>query len=266
VRSPAAAVKRAPVGIIRPILGCIAPYLTPDFIGDAISEAMKRLGSRAAVATERTRLEQDLKAVDAEITHLLGFIKRGQASEAVQQELGKTEARRRDLRTALDRLAQADAFRTSTTDFAAKLTAILADWVNITRKPVPQQRQLLRKLVPDRIVVTPHVRGDRKWVDWHGSMALAPIVSGITPALGDVLGMDERWWPQRDSNPCFSHDHVFARLRSWLESTRPSRARRDSNMQSARSRRSGGRRSAEAPTILEPVYSSLGIGAPPRVS
>ena len=53
--------------------------------------------------------------------------------------------------------------------------------------------------MPDRIAVTPHVRGDRKWVDWHGSMELAPIVSGITPALGDALSMDERWWPQRDS-------------------------------------------------------------------
>jgi len=50
-----------------------------------------------------------------------------------------------------------------------------------------------------------------------------------------------------------------------LDSTGPSRARRDSNVQSARSRRSSGRRSAEAHTILEPVYPSLGIGVPPRV-
>jgi hypothetical protein len=35
--------------------------------------------------------------------------------------------------------------------------------------------------------VTPHVERGRKWVDWHGAMELAPIVSGITPALGDVL-------------------------------------------------------------------------------
>jgi hypothetical protein len=29
------------------------------------------------------------------------------------------------------------------------------------------------------------------------------------------------------ADPCFSHDHVFARLLSWLGSTRSSRARRD---------------------------------------
>ena len=170
------------------VLGTIAPYLSPDVIGDAIAEAMKRLGSRAAVATEITRLDQELKAVDTAITHLVGFIKRGQASEAVQQELAATEATRKDLRDARDRLAAAETFRRASGDVEARLTAILKDWQDIRRKPVPQQRQLLRKLVVDRIAVTPHVRGERKWVDWHGSMELAPIVSGITPALGDVLG------------------------------------------------------------------------------
>ncbi len=126
--------------------------------------------------------------MDAEITNLLGFIKRGQASEAVQQELAATEAKRKDLREARDRLSAAETFRRASGDVEATLTAILKDWQDIRTKPVPQQRQLLRKLVPDRIAVTPHVRGDRKWVDWHGSMALAPIVSGLTPALGDVLG------------------------------------------------------------------------------
>jgi hypothetical protein len=94
-----------------------------------------------------------------------------------------------------------------------KLTDALIDWSTITQKPIPQQRQLLRKLVPDRITITPHVDAKRKWIDWAGDLAVAPILSGITPAVGDVLPtdpMDRRWWPQRDSNPCFSHDHVFA--------------------------------------------------------
>src|SRR6266852_1828044 len=27
------------------------------------------------------------------------------------------------------------------------------------------------------------------------------------------------WWPQRDSNPCFSHDHVFASILAWFSTT-----------------------------------------------
>ena len=72
-----------------------------------------------------------------------------------------TEAKRKDLR-------ELETFRSAPADVEVKLTAILKDWQDIRTKPVGQQRQLLRKLVPDRITLMPHVRGDRKWVDWHG--------------------------------------------------------------------------------------------------
>ena len=175
--------------------------------------AVKRAGSRAAMADERARLDRELKTVEAELAHLVAFIKRGRGSDAVQAELATTEATRDDLRLALAKLVQAEAFRASAKDLEAKLTTALGDWTKLGTKPIPQQRQLLRKLVPDRIIVTPYVKGARKWIDWTGSLIVAPIISGITPALGDVLPDDPmggRWWPQRDSNPCFSHDHVFA--------------------------------------------------------
>jgi hypothetical protein len=131
---------------------------------------------------------------------------------------------------ALDRLAQADAFRASAADLARKLGTILGDWTDITRKPVAQQRQLLRKLVPDRLTVTPHVDAKCKWIDWAGDLAVAPIISGIAPAVGNVMPeqpMDRRWWPQRDSNPCFSHDHVFAISLNRFGLTTPRNMRRD---------------------------------------
>jgi site-specific DNA recombinase len=195
------------------VLACIEPYLTPDVIADAVAAAVKRAGSRAVVAEERARIERDLKTVEAELARLVAFIKLGTASETVQQELGASEARRRDLRMALDRLAQADAFRASAAELAQKLGTLLGDWTDITRKPVAQQRQLLRKLVPDRLTVTPHVDAKRKWVDWAGDLAVAPIISGIAPAVGDTMPddpMDRRWWPQRDSNPCFSLERAVS--------------------------------------------------------
>jgi hypothetical protein len=55
-------------------------------------------------------------------------------------------------------------------------------------------------LITDRITVTPHVNGARKWVDFHGDLLLAPIVSGIMPALGDTIPdpTEGSWWPQGD--------------------------------------------------------------------
>jgi hypothetical protein len=42
------------------------------------------------------------------------------------------------------------------------------------------------------------VASKRKWIDWAGDLAVAPIISGIAPAVGDVMpeSMDQRWWPQ----------------------------------------------------------------------
>jgi len=132
--------------------------------------------------------------------------------------LAATQGTQRTLRAALTRLAQADAFRAAAADLADKLTAILRDWTGLTRKPVAQQRQLLRKLVPDRLTVTPQVQGARRWVDWVGDLAVAPIISGIAPAVGDVMPepMDQRWWPQRDSNPCLVSARRFLNPMDWF--------------------------------------------------
>src|SRR5260370_1204597 len=114
------------------VLACLEPYLTPDVIADAVAAAVKRAGSRPAVAAERQRLDRELKAVEAELARLVAFIKRGTASETVQQELGASEGRRRDLRMALDRLAQADALRASRAALRPKARRNLADWARLT--------------------------------------------------------------------------------------------------------------------------------------
>jgi hypothetical protein len=152
------------------------PIIAVD--ADGLVEPNAATGAPELIARARAilRLDRALKTVEAELARLVAFIKRGTVSETVQQELGASEARRRALRMALDRLAQADAFRASAADLAQKLGTILGDWTDITRKPVAQQRQLLRKLVPDRLTVTPHVDAKRRWVD-------------------------RRWWPQ-GSSPC----------------------------------------------------------------
>jgi hypothetical protein len=69
-------------------------------IADAVAAAVKHAGSRPAVAAERQRLDRELKVVEAELARLVAFIKRGTASETVQEELGRTEATRRNLRVA----------------------------------------------------------------------------------------------------------------------------------------------------------------------
>ena len=72
------------------------------------------------------------------------------------------------------------------------------------------------------------------YYEFTGKGVLDPILMGVLPAIANNSGDLKRWWPQRDlppsrpapavllgghcpadlasrrSNPCFSHDHVFA--------------------------------------------------------
>jgi hypothetical protein len=43
----------------------------------------------------------------------------------------------------------------------------------------------------------------------------------------EVIEVQRRVWPQRDSNPCFSHDHIFASGITWFLATCPVGTRRD---------------------------------------
>ena len=76
---------------------------------------------------------------------------------------------------------------------------------------------MLRKLLDGRLVFTPTTATDGTRVyQFTGRGVLDPIVAGMIPTLLNNSNNIKRWWPQRDSNPCFSHDHVFANTIKWL--------------------------------------------------
>ena len=82
-----------------------------------------------------------------------------------------TEAKRKDLRDVRDRLSQAETFRSAPAEVEVKLTAILKDWQDIRTKPVAQQRQLLRKLVPEARARPAHADAPRagRPEEWTGT-------------------------------------------------------------------------------------------------
>ena len=72
------------------------------------------------------------------------------------------------------------------------------------RQPV-QARQAIRKLLVGKLSFVPlECDGVPVGYRFTGQATLGRLLTG-----GDGR-CQPRWWPQRDSNPCFSHDHVFA--------------------------------------------------------
>lgn len=62
------------------VIGCIAPYLTADVIANVGAEAVKRAGSPSTLASDRVRLEGELKTVETEIPNLVSFVKQRKGS------------------------------------------------------------------------------------------------------------------------------------------------------------------------------------------
>ena len=81
-----------------------------------------------------------------------------------------------------------------------------------------QARAILKKFVTGRFVFKPVVGSGRPRYEVTATASTRLILGAVVPALlppraplrSDGGEEPSRWWPQRDSNPCFSHDRVFA--------------------------------------------------------
>jgi hypothetical protein len=80
-----------------------------------------------------------------------------------------------------------------------ELRSHLSDWQALLRQETGPARRALPSLLIGRLVFTPHERdGEEGFYSFEGEGTVTPIITGATASQGV-------WWPQRDSNPCFSH-------------------------------------------------------------
>ncbi len=184
-------------------------------ITGAIAEAARRLHPDT-IAARRHALERDLKTVERELANPTRAIKAGgRRVESLVAEVETCDARKRVLQADLARLAQADGLASlDLRRIEQDLRVRLEDWRGLLTRHVGAARQIPAKLIPDRLVFTPHVEGDARYYTFTGIGRIEPLLQGVV-ALPPMLAGGERlvrqgWGPQRDSNPCFRHDHVFA--------------------------------------------------------
>jgi hypothetical protein len=79
----------------------------------------------------------------------------------------------------------------------------LTDWQGMLLQETGPARRAIQALLQERLVFTPQERDGARFYTFEGAGTNSPVIAG-------AAGLPKVWWPQRDSNPCFSHDHVFA--------------------------------------------------------
>ena len=167
--------------------------LDPEIIEEAMTRAIAQAeNGEADSEPERERienLENDLHIVKDELDRLTTAVLAGAdvstLVEAMRERERRREALQRRVRLGRDlerpHLARADACRVR-----QELREKLKDWRAMLRAHVPQARQMVRKLITDRIVFTPHKESRTYHFIVTGS--LARFFNGHPQALTSPTG------------------------------------------------------------------------------
>jgi hypothetical protein len=166
------------------VLDAIAEdVLCPDIVEEAIARTMEaRAPERRARDAERVR--DDLHGVEAELARFAQAIAAGVPVEALVTATQERQRRRDALILELAGLERA----TPQIDLAGirtRLEGKLADWRGLLRSHVTQARQILRKLLPEPIILTPH--DDLRGAVLKGTALLDTLTYGLFPGAMPFL-------------------------------------------------------------------------------
>ncbi len=189
----------------RAVLGAIeSDLLRPEVVEEALREAIRqRELSEDEAVTRREHLEGELHRIDGELAHYAEAIATAGQLEAILAAMTARESRKTHLRAELEKLTgRAKAASLDATRLRLSLRERLTDWQGLLRRQPTEARQILRKLLTGRLVFTSREDANGPYYEFVGKGSISEIVSGV------VLPKD--WWPQRDSDPCFSLERAVS--------------------------------------------------------
>ena len=130
--------------------------------------------------TDLTGLREDLASLEGELTRLTTALATGIEFPSVIEAIRERERRKGTVQRRLDtaeglaRIPDIDRRR-----LEPILRARLEDWHGLLGRHVPQARQMLRKLVIGRFVMTPDATGERNYAEIAATGTLAKFLSGV---------------------------------------------------------------------------------------
>ena len=155
--------------------------LRPEVVDAVLTRAVEALLPNAeALDREWMEATTAMATVDGQIQRLTAAIGASGHSPALLETLHGTETRRATLEQTLATLGQ----RRQITDLDVPriqrdLRDRLEDWQGLLTRHVPQARQILRKLLPHPLVLTPRLKGKNKRYEFTGQASLGKVLAGV---------------------------------------------------------------------------------------
>lgn len=181
------------------MLRAINEVLDERIVETAVEKALERLrGGQERHLDRRTAIERELSLIEGRERHLAEAIARGDAVDPLVAALKAEEERKaaltKDLAglVDLDKVSSLDARRLKQT-----LRARVADAKGLLGRHVPQARQMLRKLLVDRLEFTPFEDRGQRGYRFAGQGTFGRILAGdvLPPALVSPAGFEPAFRP-----------------------------------------------------------------------
>lgn len=165
------------------VLGALQrDVLTPEMVERAVRRSLElHAASPDAEAARRDALLAELRKVEGELARLTAAVAQGEPLPSLLEAIRAREGRRRDLQAHLEHLdGLTKVARTwDAAAMADKLRALFHDWTKLLGQEPALGRQVLKKLLVGRLVLTPKVEGRERLYEFSGQASYGRLLAGL---------------------------------------------------------------------------------------
>ena len=163
------------------ILAAIGNALDPAVLADAVEKALARLARRQRAAIDRRpQVERELAQVQQRLDRLIDALADGSLpADEIKTRLSTEKARKTALTADLTRLERLAKVATVKVDqIADQLRSSISDVAGLLGRQTVQGRQMLRKILADKIELEPVGSGRQRGYKFRGALSLERLIAG----------------------------------------------------------------------------------------
>ena len=165
----------------REVLSAIADALQPTILERAVEKALAKLAhARAHLATRRSQAERELQEVQRKVDRLVDALADGSLpADEIKARLTCEKARKTALQAELTKLEQvAQVVSLDTGHLKRSLQERVSDVTALLGRHTVQARQMLRKILADKIEMQPVGSGRQRGYRFHGALTIERLIEG----------------------------------------------------------------------------------------
>jgi site-specific DNA recombinase len=163
-------------------------FLTPAIVDRVVAKVLTRAMPSADVDQARATVRARLADVTSELDRLVEGLARAGVSSAVTVAIRKRENAKAALEAELATLERRDdvsQMERQRLETVARQKA--KDWSSLLARHTPQARQILAKVLRDKLMFLPEVRDGRPGYRFRGEGSLVPLLAGLVPEFSQAV-------------------------------------------------------------------------------